>query len=592
MSSGSVSNPIDPTSPLYLHPSDRTSSINIEKLQGASNYRPWRRSLEIALASKRKLGFVTGGVKRDENDKVKQECWDTCNNMVISWILGSVSESIKKSIMFMSDACEIWKHLENRYSITNGARKYSLSKQLYETKQSGRLVSEYYTNMKAIWVELENLNVLPAITTMTVEINRFVHALNEQKEEMRLFQFLNGLDEDYNSQRSQILMMSKLPSVYEACNMIQQEESQRELFKPGHNEVEPLAMHSKRADTVCSNCGKMGLSTEKFWAFKACGKPGHSQEKCWTVIGYPGKMNKPQRDLKGKGKDPMKGRIRPHKGKGKLAAHAYSNPDTTSSTGITTEQLEQLLRMLPVPSKGDNDDDTEVMDANYAEVMTCNLAQTNCGEWIMDSGATHHMTGSMTSLINVREAKKHIKINLSNGEGSTVTHCGDVCLENGIKLKNVMVIPEFNHCLMSIQKLTQDGGCRAIFLSSYCIIEEAESNEVKALGRAVKGVYYLVNEPIKKVFRKLKGILKQGSNNSYVKKLAATGELSIPTTVQQQKNKVIPTTLWHLSCEDEHNEHVENDDDRTEPVNEMSNNEESQSDKTLRRSSREHRTNG
>ncbi|KAL2933752.1 GDSL esterase/lipase EXL2 [Bienertia sinuspersici] len=82
MSSSSGSNPIDPTSPLYLHPSDGTTSINIEKLQGASNYRPWRRSLEIALASKRKLGFVTGGVKRDENDKVKQECWDTCNNMI------------------------------------------------------------------------------------------------------------------------------------------------------------------------------------------------------------------------------------------------------------------------------------------------------------------------------------------------------------------------------------------------------------------------------------------------------------------------------------------------------------------------------
>ncbi|KAL2926363.1 4-diphosphocytidyl-2-C-methyl-D-erythritol kinase [Bienertia sinuspersici] len=153
MSGSSGTNMIDPTSPLYLHPSNRTSSINVEKLQGANAY-------------------------------------------------------------------EIWRHLESRYSITNGARKYALNKQLFYTKQNGRIISEYYTNLKAIWVEPEALNVLFAMTNMIVEMNRFVQALNEQKEELRLFQFLNELDEDYAPQRSQILMMTKLPSVDEACNMI------------------------------------------------------------------------------------------------------------------------------------------------------------------------------------------------------------------------------------------------------------------------------------------------------------------------------------------------------------------------------------
>ncbi|KAL2904801.1 Gag-Pol polyprotein, partial [Bienertia sinuspersici] len=133
--------------------------------------------------------------------------------------------------------------------------------------------------MKAIWVELETLNMLPPITSMNVEINRFVQALNKQKEEMRLFRFLNGHDEEYGTQRSQILMMTKLPIVDEACNMIQQEESQRELFGQRNNEGEVLAMTSKKADTTCSNCGKTGHSTDKCWACKACGKPGHSYKR-------------------------------------------------------------------------------------------------------------------------------------------------------------------------------------------------------------------------------------------------------------------------------------------------------------------------
>ena len=80
---------IEVNNPLYLHPSDGSNSICVEKLQGSGNYQSWKRSLEISLASKQKLGFVTGTVKRHNTDNMKQEAWDTCNNMVISWIIGN-----------------------------------------------------------------------------------------------------------------------------------------------------------------------------------------------------------------------------------------------------------------------------------------------------------------------------------------------------------------------------------------------------------------------------------------------------------------------------------------------------------------------
>ncbi|GJU29238.1 cysteine-rich receptor-like protein kinase 8 [Tanacetum coccineum] len=75
--------------PLYLHPSDGPSSLTVhEKLVGAQNYRPWRRAIEIGLSTKRKLGFVKGTVVRSPTNANLQELWDTCNNMVISWIMG------------------------------------------------------------------------------------------------------------------------------------------------------------------------------------------------------------------------------------------------------------------------------------------------------------------------------------------------------------------------------------------------------------------------------------------------------------------------------------------------------------------------
>ena len=62
--------------------------------------------MEIILASKRKLGFVTRAVARDTTDAEKGEQWDTCNHMVISWIMASVN-FIKRSILLMNTAREI-----------------------------------------------------------------------------------------------------------------------------------------------------------------------------------------------------------------------------------------------------------------------------------------------------------------------------------------------------------------------------------------------------------------------------------------------------------------------------------------------------
>ncbi|KAL2944837.1 hypothetical protein RDABS01_033184 [Bienertia sinuspersici] len=164
-------------SPLYPHPSDgpHTGTIQ-EKLAGPSNYRAWRRDMEIVLASERKLGFVTGLVQTDPED-----------------VEGKIN------------------------GILAIAWKYKLNKAVYDLRQKEQSVTEYYTSMKSLWDELDAMSNLPPITLMTPEVQAFVNALNKQREEGRLFQFLNGLDNNYGSKRSHILMFSPLPSVEEAC---------------------------------------------------------------------------------------------------------------------------------------------------------------------------------------------------------------------------------------------------------------------------------------------------------------------------------------------------------------------------------------
>lgn len=203
----------DMQNPMFLHPSDRHNSINVEKLTGAADYRGWKRTMEISLASKRKLGFVTGVIKRPVNDAVEEDQWDTCNSMVIYWLPSFVSESIKKSVLFIDSAHEIWIQLEKRFAMSNGSRKYRINKDVYGLKQNGMSINEYYTSMKSLWEELDSMNQLPKITDITTEISEFLKALNKLKEENRLFQFLNGLDGGNGPQRSQLLLLNPFPIV-------------------------------------------------------------------------------------------------------------------------------------------------------------------------------------------------------------------------------------------------------------------------------------------------------------------------------------------------------------------------------------------
>lgn len=109
-----------------------------------------------------------------------------------------------------------------------------------------------------------------------------IDALNLQKEELELFQSLNGLDENYNSQRSNLLMMRRLPTVEEACSSLHQSESHIEVLKPV-KEVESLVMFIK-GEASCI----------------ACGKVGHTKGNYWFIVGFPPKG---QKDQRGKGKD-------------------------------------------------------------------------------------------------------------------------------------------------------------------------------------------------------------------------------------------------------------------------------------------------
>lgn len=100
MSSINRSTSNDSSNPFFLHHSDNPGLILVSQHLTGDNYPSWSRAMTIALSVKNKLGFINGSLlKPDGNDLNLLNSFRN-SNMVISWILNSVSKEISASIVF------------------------------------------------------------------------------------------------------------------------------------------------------------------------------------------------------------------------------------------------------------------------------------------------------------------------------------------------------------------------------------------------------------------------------------------------------------------------------------------------------------
>ena len=471
----------DMQNPLFLHPSDGPLSVSVSKLQGASDYRSWRRSFEIQLSSKRKLGFVNGIVTRSTADETQATQWDTCNDLVISWLHNNVSDNIRQSILFINSAYDVWKQLEKRFMLSNGSRKYKLTRDLFGLKQNKLKINDYFTTLSSLWEEIDSMNTLPAITTVASDVTTLLTTLETQKAESKLFQFLNGLDDNYSAIRSQLLLQNPLPTVDIAYAAIQQEESQSDVLT--QSEIELSAMYSQsHLDNKVSSC-------------HACGGKGHTSEKCWSVVGYPKwhhKYRKPvprgsssSRWQNPKSNSPMRANN----------AQTCTENDKAEVT-FTQQQLQQLLKLIPTNSvsNGKGYETEDELENCFSGMVTCNMSSTDKDTWIIDSGASDHMTSSIDNLVNIQPAKSGLTIKLPTGDTTTITHIGDVRLKNGLVLQKVLYVPQFQNNLLSIHRLATDNKCVVNFKTDTCQVIDSITKVVKATGYLHNGLYYLTDK--------------------------------------------------------------------------------------------------
>ena len=97
------------------------------------------------------------------------------------------------------------------------------------------------------------------------------------------------------------------------------------------------------------------------------------------------------------------------------------------------------------------------------------LVSSSSFEWVIDSGATDHMTGNSSLFSTFQSQPSPSTVTLADGSHSCVLGSDTIVPTPSIPLTSVLSLPKFSFNLMSVSKLTQALKCYISFFFYFCL---------------------------------------------------------------------------------------------------------------------------
>nr|XP_011462126.1 PREDICTED: uncharacterized protein LOC105350852 [Fragaria vesca subsp. vesca] len=142
---------------LYLHHSDQPGAVLVQQPLVEDNFTQLSQSMEDALKIKNKICFINGTLQRPTDEKLEEQQRDRCDTLVKTWLRGSMSASISKSVVHYRSARAVWLELQERFMQTNTVQLFNAENAIHKCEQGADSFTGYFTKLKALWDERDAL---------------------------------------------------------------------------------------------------------------------------------------------------------------------------------------------------------------------------------------------------------------------------------------------------------------------------------------------------------------------------------------------------------------------------------------------------
>nr|XP_027083707.1 uncharacterized protein LOC113706007 [Coffea arabica] len=322
------------------------------------NYLKWSQLVRIFLKGKGKLCHLLEIAS--DSETARFEAWEQEDSMIMSWLWNSMIPEISDTCMFLPTAKAIWDALHQTYSKVNDAALiYDIKTRTTGAKQGTKIVTEYANFLQNQWQELDYYRTLDLkCSKCAVFIKKFI-------ERDRVYDFLAGLNSEFDLVRIQILGRPEFPSLTEAIS-----------------------------------------------------QKGGQQRQAHTSVQDP----------------------------------------TQVIGGFSMEEIEKLKSMLETVDKPTTNNSQSrnpgMCSLTLSSKALVSFAFSVFGNelrnvWILDSGATDHMSHISNKFKTYNPYPSNRKIVVADGTTTTVTGIGDVQVTPNLILKNVLHVPQLSTNLVS-----------------------------------------------------------------------------------------------------------------------------------------------
>lgn len=308
-------------------------------------------------------------------------------------------------------------------------------------------------------------------------------------ETKRVFRFLQGLHEDFDSVRSRLLGTKPFPTLNSVFSEVRLEESRIRVMMSHavHNtESSALSVQTTTEDTKSVSNPSTNTNPSSLAVYrgsgqggkpycKHCKRSGHSYDNC-----YSRPDAKVQRLMRFSGNN-----WRNNRWKSSNNDH-WRNNGSQGTMAQLTNQIQSEMQGTNPPLQQQIDTIMKLLEQQLEKTSTNSVATMahtgNIGmsehiDWIVDSGASDHMTHNKKILTNYVLFTIPKFVEVATGFKTYILGKGDVILNNGIKLLNVLHIPNLQFHLISVRRFTMDNKCFASFSPSEVLFQGTTQGE-------------------------------------------------------------------------------------------------------------------
>jgi len=250
--------------------------------------------------------------------------------------------------------------------------------------------------------------------------------------------------------------MKPTPNIDDTFSLFLQDETHRLVG------VQPNSAPPAEMACVVTQSNAKGKPTRKDKPFCShCNIHGHTKEKCFKIHGYPPSFNK--------------------SGNTSVANNSVNNILEAAlgeqSQSWSQQQCQKVLALLqaqmaqlPGASQQDSSDTASIETIGMPN-STLNSLFKAPNAWIVDSGATTHITCFLEFLFNFKFLKNKLVL-LPNGTRVQVVGTGSVRINSRIVLHNVLYIPSFHVNLISVPKITPNYKIGVLFEDTFVLFQD------------------------------------------------------------------------------------------------------------------------